>query len=430
MSPDDTIFAVSSGLPPAAIAILRISGAGAWAAAASLVAPATLPSPRRARLLTLRNPAGTLPLDRALVLTFDAPNTATGEDVVELHVHGGRAVVAAVEAALAAMPGLRRADPGEFTRRALAHGRIDLAEAEGLGDLLTAETEAQRQAAMGMADGGVSRRVAAWRARAIALSARIEAEIDFSDEDDVAADATLLNTMRHEADALRDEMLEVLATPTVTRLRDGIRVVLAGPPNSGKSTLINVLAQREVAIVSPIAGTTRDRIEIAVAHDGLPYVLTDTAGLRNETDDAIEQIGIARAHEAVRNADIVIWLDPDEPVEGNAIRIRAKADLDETGAAVSTLAVSALTGQGIAELWEAIAERARDLIPHAGALAMNERQARHCCAAADALADLPIDELLVAEGLRTAIAELSRVTGHIGVESMLDALFSQFCIGK
>ena len=426
---DDTIFAVSSGLPPAAIAILRISGARARAAAAALVAPSDLPSPRRARLLTLRDPGSKLVLDRALVLTFDAPNTATGEDVVELHVHGGRAVVAAVEAALAAMSGLRRADPGEFTRRALAHGRIDLAEAEGLGDLLNAETEAQRQAAMGMADGGVSRRVAGWRARAIALSARVEAEIDFSDEDDVAADATLLNSIWREAGALRDEMLEVLAVPTVARLRDGIRVVLAGPPNSGKSTLVNALAQREVAIVSPIAGTTRDRIEISVAHDGLPYVLTDTAGLRAETEDAIERIGIARAEEAVRNADMIVWLGAGAPAEENAIWIRSKADLDDV-ASDAPLAVSAHTGLGLAELWEAIAARARALVPRAGALAMNERQARHCRAAAEALTDLPYDELLMAEGLRRAIAELSRVTGDSGVEAMLDALFAKFCIGK
>ena len=232
----DTIYAPSSGLPPAAIAIIRISGPDALVAARALAGD--LPVPREARLRTLRDARGGH-LDTALVLVFPAPDTATGEDLVELHVHGGRAVVAAVEAALGTQPRLRRAEPGEFTRRALTNGRIDLAEAEGLGDLLSAETELQRRAALAMADGTLSRRVATWRAALLGLAARLEASLDFADEGDV--DPVLLATIREEAHAVGADIAAALAVPPVDRLHDGIRVVLAGPPNSGKSTLLSLL---------------------------------------------------------------------------------------------------------------------------------------------------------------------------------------------
>jgi tRNA modification GTPase len=226
-----TIFAPSSGLPPAAIAVIRISGPQAFAAARALLA-GDLPVPREARLRTLRDPVSGDHLDSALVLVFPAPKTATGEDLVELHVHGGRAVIAAVEDALARQPGLRRAEPGEFTRRALTNGRIDLAEAEGLGDLLSAETELQRRAALAMADGTLSRQIASWRAALLGLAARLEASLDFSDEADV--DAVLLDGIRSDARATASEIAAALSAPAVDRLRDGIRVVLAGPPNSCK----------------------------------------------------------------------------------------------------------------------------------------------------------------------------------------------------
>jgi len=423
-----TIFAPSSGLPPAAIAVIRISGPQAFAAARALAGD--LPVPREARLRTLRDAAGEH-LDTALVLVFPAPNTATGEDLVEFHVHGGRAVVAAVEAALAAQAGLRRAEPGEFTRRALANGRIDLAEAEGLGDLLSAETELQRRSALAMADGTLSRRIATWRADLLGLAARLEASLDFADEADV--DPVLLDAIRTEGRAIAADIDAVLAAPSVDRLRDGIRVVLAGPPNSGKSTLLNALARREAAIVSPIAGTTRDRIEVPVARDGIPFVLIDTAGLRDTTDDAIEAIGIDRASQAIAGADIVLWLGDTAPPDAKMVRLHARADLPErrSRGAGAELAVSAATSAGIEELWALLVARSRSLIPGASEMALNQRQRTHCREALEALHDIDVqDELVVADALRRANIALARITGDTGIEAMLDALFARFCIGK
>ncbi len=423
----DTIYAPSSGLPPAAIAVIRISGPDAFAAARALAGE--LPVPREARLRTLRD-AGGDHLDTALVLVFPAPTTATGEDLVELHVHGGRAVVAAVEAALGTLPRLRRAEPGEFTRRALANGRIDLAEAEGLGDLLSAETDLQRRAALAMADGTLSRRIAAWRAALLGLAARLEASLDFSDEADV--DAVLLGTIREEALGVAADIGATLSVPPVDRLRDGIRVVLAGPPNSGKSTLLNALTGREAAIVSPIAGTTRDRIEVPVARHGIPFVLTDTAGLRDRTTDAIEAIGIDRASQAIDAADIVLWLGDEEPPPP-MLWIHARADLPdrEVKPAAALLAVSAETGSGLEALWSVLAQRSAGLIPGASDMALNERQRIHCADALEALRDVEApDELVVADALRRANVALARITGDTGIESMLDALFGKFCIGK
>lgn len=423
-----TIFAPSTGAPPAAIAIVRISGPDALAAARTLAGD--LPAPREARVRTLRDPATGDHLDRALVLVFPGPSTATGEDLVELHLHGGRAVVAAVEAALAPLPKLRRAEPGEFTRRALANGRIDLAEAEGLGDLLNAETELQRRAAVTMADGALSRQIAYWRGALIELAARIEASLDFSDEADVPQ--ALLDDIRARALAIAEQMRVVLAVPPVERLRDGIRVVLAGPPNSGKSTLLNALARREAAIVSPIAGTTRDRIEVAVARDGIPFVLVDTAGLRDATEDTIEAIGIARADQAITDADLVLWLGDNLPPNSNMLRIHARCDLPgRQEGPVGTISVSAEQPRSIEALWKTLARRAENLIPKPNDLALNRRQAAHCAEAVAALADIAVgDELIVADTLRRANVALARITGDVGIEAMLDSLFGKFCIGK
>lgn len=424
-----TIFAPSTGAPPAAIAIVRISGPAALASAAMLAG--TLPPARQARVRALRDPAGGELLDRAMVLVFPGPATATGEDLVELHLHGGRAVVAAVEAALSDLPGLRRAAPGEFTRRALIHGRIDLAEAEGLGDLLTAETQLQRRAALQQADGALSRRVAAWRAQLLGLAAEVEAALDFADEADVPG--VVLDRIRRDARNVAGEMQRMLAAPTVERLRDGVHVVIAGPPNSGKSTLLNALAGREAAIVSPIAGTTRDRIEVAVARDGVPFVLTDTAGLRTHTEDAIERIGIERADAAIAAADIVLWLGDGPPRDRAMLWLHARSDLP--GRTIpppgAHLAISMLDDQSIDKAWQLIIGRSQCLLPNPGEMAVNRRQALHCAEAVAALATIGNeDELIVAEALRRANHALAAITGNVGVEAMLDALFSKFCIGK
>lgn len=418
-----TIYAVSSGAPPAAIAVLRLSGPGAFDAVRALAGD--LPEPRRATVRALHH-EGAL-LDRGLVLIFPGPNSATGEDLAELHLHGGRAVIRAVEAALANQPGLRAAEPGEFTRRALTNGRIDLSEAEGLGDLLAAETESQRRAAIRSAEGAVRREVEGWTARLLAIAARVEAILDHSDEDDVEHDAQV-----HLAADLATEIERVIARPPVERLRDGIRIVLAGPPNAGKSTLFNSLAGRDAAIVSPIAGTTRDRIEAPVVRDGIAYLLIDTAGLAEQTDDAIEAIGIARARDALVEADIILWLDDeDAPVEAIAIHARADAPGRNSGPA-DRIAVSAATGEGVDALWRRIAEVASALLPPPDLVALNQRQRTLCTAAAEALqaAASEPDLLLAAEHLRSARRSFDAITGRADVEAMLDALFSRFCIGK
>ena len=424
-----TIYAVSSGAPPAAIAVLRISGPDALVAATALAGP--LPDDRRATLRALRDPADQAILDRALVLVFRAPTTATGEDLVELHLHGGRAVVAAVERTLSVMPGLSPAQPGDFTRRALTNGRIDLTEAEGLGDLLAAETESQRRAAMFAAEGGLRRHVATWSDRILAMSARVEAELDFADEDDV--DAADLDAVKAAALGLADEIDALVGQPPVERLRDGIRVVLAGPPNSGKSTLLNALIDRDAAIVSPIAGTTRDRIDAPVHRDGIAYVLTDTAGLAAATLDPIERMGIERTRSAMDFADVLLWLgDKDAPP--GALWIHSCAD--EAGREVlpagRDLAVSAATGAGIAALWQGIASRARQLLPRLDEVVLNQRQRALAGETAALLRTVPDyqDPLLIAEQLRYSLATIDRITGHSDTEAMLDALFGKFCIGK
>lgn len=424
-----TIFAVSSGALPAAIAVVRLSGPEAFATVAALTR-AKLPEPRRAAVRVLRDPADDAVLDRALVLLFPGPASATGEDVAELHLHGGRAVVRAVEACLARQPGLQRAEAGAFTRRALLNGRIDLSEAEGLGDLLSAETEAQRRIAIRAAEGGVRRLVGGWTARVLALAAQVEAQLDHADEDDVAPHD--LTALRDAAAALAGEMERVLDQPPVERLRDGLRVVLAGPPNAGKSTLFNCLAERDAAIVSPLAGTTRDRIEAPVVRGGVAYLLIDTAGLNEDTRDPIEALGIARSRDALAEADIVLWLGDAQPPEAGAvIWLRPRADTVREDDP-NRLAVSARTGEGIAALWDRLADAAAGLLPNPDMTAFNERQRGLCAAAATALraASEERDELLLADELRRARVALDRITGAADVEAMLDTLFARFCIGK
>lgn len=427
----DTIFAVSSGAPPAAIAVLRISGAHAFAAVQQLAG--NVPAARRAALRTLRDKSSGEPLDQALVLCFPGPRSATGEDLVELHLHGGRAVVRAVEAALAGMAGLRPAEAGEFTRRALLNGRLDLSEAEGLGDLLMAETEAQRRAAIRSAGGAVRRHAEDWTMRLLSIAARIEAELDHGDEDDVAG-ADPLPALRAAAATLGADIATVASRPPVERLRDGLRVVLGGPPNAGKSTLFNALAEREAAIVSPIAGTTRDRIEVPVVREGVAWLLVDTAGLAENTDDPIEAIGIARARDALAEADLLLWLGDDPPPHhGCAIWVHARADAaDRAPARAGQISISVREGRGIDRLWQAMAERAAALLPPPDLVALNARQRGWCVAAEEALTRAAAldDPLLFAEELRAARRALDAITGRAGVEDVLDALFGKFCIGK
>lgn len=420
----DTIFAVSSGRPPAAIAVLRVSGPSAIGAATTLAGP--LPAPRTAGLRTLRHEG--LVLDQALVLVFPGPPTATGEDLVELHLHGGRAVVAAVERALSEQPGLRPAEAGEFTRRALANGRIDLIQAQGIADLLEAETEQQRRLAMDSADGVVSRLVAQWMAELSRVGALIEATIDFDDEDDVEA----IDTVRIDAEtrALADELAGVLARPSVERYRDGIRIVLVGPPNAGKSSLLNALIGREAAIVSPIAGTTRDRVEAQVVRRGRAYTLIDTAGLREETDDPIERIGIERARVALASADIILDLTGTDDSE-RSIRVFAQADRRED-APRGAIPTSVYDPATIDRLWGEI-ERWGDAVLGGGAEAtFHVEQRRAIDAAHRALvASLDSDDLLLrAEEVRTATRALAGLLGVDATETMLDALFARFCVGK
>ena len=419
---NDTIYALSSGAPPAGVAIIRISGPRA---ADALVALARrLPEPRVAAFRQLRAD-GEL-LDNSVILWLPGPKSATGEDQAELHVHGGRAVIVRVLAALGAMAGLREARPGEFTRRSFENGALDLAEAEGLGDLLLAETEGQRRAALALMGGRLSREVAGWQDRLLVLAAEVEAALDFSDEDDVVP---LAADFGARAESLRGEMAETFSRPGAERLKDGIRVVIAGPPNAGKSSLINVLVDREAAIVTAVAGTTRDLVEVPVALGGLPFLLTDTAGLR-DTVDVVEAIGVGRARAALQAADIILWLGLAAEAPPGAVRIHAKADLGPAPADAD-LATSVVSGEGLAALVDLLVARARDLLPIPGEIALNARHRAAIGEARDALADAASPDLLIAaEALRIARTALDRVTGKAGVEDMLDALFGRFCIGK
>jgi len=422
----DTIFALSSGALPAGIGVVRVSGPNAAQALEKLAG--SLPEPRRAVSATLRWQGDIL--DRALILWLPGPGTATGEDIAEFHLHGGRAVVASALAALGAQPGLRMAEPGEFTRRAFGNGKLDLAQAEGLADLLAAETEAQRRQALRQAEGGLGKLVGGWRERLLGLAARVEAAIEFAeDEDDVPA---LAPADLAGVATLTAEMEAALSQPPAERLRDGVRIVVAGPTNAGKSSLINILAGREAAIASPIAGTTRDLIEIPVSIAGMPCLLIDSAGLR-EAGGHIEQIGMARARAAIDGADLILWLGPpaEVPDRDRAILVRAKADLDKAGND-EDVATSTVTGEGLDRLRALLEARVRNLLPPADAIALN---ARHRERVGEAIAELhaaeaQTDILFIAEHLRHARIALDRITGRAGVEEMLDALFGRFCVGK
>jgi len=417
----DTIYALSSGPPPAAIAIVRISGPAAGQALEALAGH--LPVPRQASLRHLRDGKGEA-IDHALILWFPGPLTATGEDLAELHLHGGRAVVAATLGALAAL-GLRHAEPGEFTRRALLNGRLDLSTVEGLADLLAAETESQRKEALRRADGMLARRLGEWGQSLLAIAARIEAEIDYDGEVEISADSTAIHALFAEIDA-------ALAVPPAERLRDGLRVAIVGPPNAGKSTLFNALVGRDAAIVSDNPGTTRDAIERPLAIGGMPFLLIDTAGLR-DTADPIERIGVERAQAQRAMADIVIDLTGELAGSGagqSVISVSTKADA--MPARVGALAVSAHSGEGLAALHARIAELGASLLPGEGEVALDRRYRERLYEVRAELASaMQIDDpLLRAEHIRIARELIDGLTGKAGIEDMLDALFGRFCLGK
>ena len=438
----DTIFALSSGRPPAAIAVVRVSGPRA--AEALTAFGGKLPEPRRVALRRLRD--GDTLLDEALVLWFPGPNTETGEDMAELHLHGGRAVVAAVLAALGKMPGFRPAEAGEFTRRAFANGRLDLTAVEGLGDLVYAETEAQRAQAMRQLTGALGGRAEAWRTRLIEALALIEARIDFSDQD-VPDD--LVSPALHVARELFEEIGKTLADEhRGERLREGLTVAIAGPPNAGKSSLLNRLARREAAIVSPYAGTTRDVIEVHLDLGGYPVTLLDTAGVR-ESDDPVEQEGVRRAKARAEAADLVLWVveGGHPPVAASITNeskkqwiVHNKVDLSSNRAQLKAsseqYSISALTGEGVDGLVKGLAKFAREAF-HGGEPALVTRE-RHRIALQQtnealgrALALGPsAGEELIAEELRLAARALGRLTGRVDVEDVLDVIFRDFCIGK
>lgn len=420
----DTIFALSTGGLPSAIAVIRLSGPAAGEALRGLAG--RLPAPRSATLALLRDGE---PIDRALCLWLPAPASMTGEDMAELHIHGSRAGAAKLLAVLGAMPGLRAAEAGEFARRAFANGKMDLSEAEGLADLIAAETETQRRHALAIAEGGLAARVAVWREELLEAEARIEAILNFADEGDV--DEAGEEHARAITIKVAREIGEALASPPAERLRDGVRVAIAGPPNAGKSTLLNALAGREAAIVSEIAGTTRDVIEAPVVIDGIAFLLSDTAGLR-ESDDAVEREGVLRARAALERADIVLWLGEACDAPPGALVVRSKEDLanslDITNS--NRFTVSPITGTGMKALRLWLVYTAGKMLPRADQLALNARQRAALISACVELEAVATESVLLAEALRLARGELDSVAGRAGVEDMLDALFGQFCIGK
>jgi tRNA modification GTPase len=447
---EQTIFALSSGRPPSAIAIVRVSGPQAEPALHSLAGK--MPTPRVATRVLLRDVKGQ-PIDDAVVLWFPGPASATGEDVAEFHVHGGRAVLAALLVALAAFENLRAAEPGEFTRRAFENGKLDLTEAEGLDDLIHADTDRQRRQALRHLKGLLGDRARDWRTQIIEASALIEAGIDFSDEGDVPAE--LITPAMARIKALLGEIEEVLAAQgRGERLREGLVVAIAGPPNVGKSTLMNQLARREVAIVSPHAGTTRDVIEVQLDLDGYPVTVIDTAGIR-ETDDPVEQEGVRRARGRAAEADLVLWLVDAQPEKKQLNKnlpegaapiwvVRNKIDLDvesqgRPGKAPrrdgAEFKISASRGDGLPQLIAALVGFARDYFGASeNSLIGRVRQRKLLQETVDALrrsiSIIGRGEELAAEDLRMAAHSLGRLLGRVDVEDILDAIFRDFCIGK
>ncbi len=447
----DTIFALASGRGKAGVAVVRLSGPGAVASVSALTAQ-NLPKPRRAGLRELRNPSDKSLIDQALILIFQAPDSFTGEDVVEFHLHGGPAVLTALYEALLAMEGLRIAEPGEFSRRAFEQGKLDLTEAEGIGDLVNAETAAQHAQALRQMRGELGRIYETWRQELIGALAHLEADIDFPDEDlpggVAAAVAPRIADLRHAiethlADGHRGE-----------KIRAGLDVVILGAPNVGKSSLLNWLARREAAIVSDIAGTTRDIVEVPMDLAGYPVTIADTAGLR-EAGDVIEREGVRRAAARAEIADLRIFMttaaDPEIPsdyadlMKPGDYHLINKIDLDPSITDIqretsdpnnNRLRLSVTAGEGLEEFLAQLEADVVALLDVSGAPALTQlrhRQALEDCVAAlarfQAAADT-LDPELAAEDIRLAVRSLGRITGRVDVEDILDIVFGDFCIGK
>src|SRR5437763_7987201 len=445
-----TIFALSSGRPPAAIAVVRMSGPRSGAALAAMIG--RVPEPRKATLARVRDPASGEAIDEALALWFPGPNSETGEDIAELQLHGGRAVIAAVLGMLGRIEGLRPAEAGEFTRRAFENGRLDLTAVEGLADLIGAETEAQRRQAFQHLKGLLGERAETWRQQLIEALALVEAGIDFADEDDVpkAAMAQAIERIR----ALARE-IEKACAGTGERLREGLRVAIAGPPNAGKSTLFNRLARREAAIVSPFPGTTRDVLELHLDLGGYPVTMFDTAGIR-ETTDPVEREGVRRASERAADADLVLWVvdatqvqSQDLPTHGGIPSVTwlvvNKIDLLSDGErrrieskfakTENVNLISSATGVGVDELVNSVAAFADGFFTPEPALVTRERQRAHLKETVIALRDARRAgeegrEEIMAEQLRLAARALGKLLGRVDVEDVLDVIFRDFCIGK
>ncbi len=456
---DDTIFAPSTAPGRAGVAVVRISGPNAGTALTAL-GGTPLPAPRHAVLRRIRQPASAAVIDRGLLLWFPGPASFTGEDLGELHLHGGRAVIAATLEALAGLPGLRPAEAGEFTRRAFDNGKLDLTAVEGLADLINAETEAQRRQALRQLEGGLARRCGDWAARLTRVLAHFEAAIDFVEED---LPADLGAAALREAVAVGEEIAAALDDRhRGERLREGLSVVILGAPNAGKSSLLNALARRDVAIVSETAGTTRDIVEVHLDLAGYPVTLADTAGLRpgaagDDPQAAIERLGMARARERAAQADVTLLLvdmaaalaEPDVVEharalwDARALVLLNKADccteaererLSAALAAWDPVIVSARTGLGLDRALARLVGLAEEAFGGAEAAAgitrLRHRRALQECREALVRAGAALLPELVAEELRLALRSLGRISGRVDVEDLLDIVFSDFCIGK